>query len=161
MFLRLIYIVSLSTIILHSSGAQYLHYNKLGHRMQANYKVGDPIKFTLKETGEPFKGQIINFTDSTIVFKYYEFKPEEIESIYIDEKIMSSYMLKYKWHRVLIMAGIGYPLLETMNYGYFNQKAFLTGAFMVQAGLLIRLMLRKKLPINERYTLTIVHSSNQ
>lgn len=151
-------ITVLSTAPLHG---QFLYFNKKGHRLQAKYKTGDEIGFMLKENDAPYKGQILGFTDSTIVFKNYQFGLDEIKSIKVDEKIASNYMLKYKWHRILIMIGVGYPLIEAVNNQRINRQASFNGLLMIQAGLLIKLMLREYLPLNDKYQLTIIRSVNQ
>jgi hypothetical protein len=143
-----------------TSHAQYLHFNKLNHRVYANYKVGENITFKLKGTDERFNGQILGITDSTIVFEYYEFSPDEIAAIYIDEKIMSHYMFKFKWYRILIFTGIGYPMLETVNSGKTDSETIRQGLLMIGAGIFIRLIMRDQLPIDERHTLTIIHSGD-
>ena len=112
---------------------QFLHYNKLGHRMQANYKINDEITFDLKETGDIYSGIITGFTDSTIVFKNYEFRPDEISHVYVDSKIVSNYMFKYKWPRIFIVSGLGYTGLELLNYGTVNGGTIFEGLALVMS----------------------------
>ena len=154
-------LILLLSLTLYPGSAQYLHFNKLNHRVYANYKVGDSIAFTLKETGDRFDGTILGFTDSTIVFKYYEFSLDEIGSIYVDEKIASHYMFKYKVHRVLFMAGAGILLLDTFNNWEVSKRAWKTGGTLIGASLVYMLITRRRLPIDERHTLTIIHTPIQ
>lgn len=153
-----ILISALSTLPLHG---QYLHFSKKGHRLQVKYKIGDEIGFKLKENDVPYQGQILGFTDSTIVFKNYQFSIKEIQSIRVDQKIQSNYILKYNVSRVLIMVGVGLPIIEAVNNQRINRQVTFNGMLMIQAGLLMKLMLREYLPLNEKYSLTIIRSANQ
>lgn len=134
--------------------AQKLLFHKNRHR-QALYKQGDVISFRLKKDKSKITRQIRGFEDSLIVFEDLKVNPNQITHLYVDAKTKIWYFLKYKYEKIFLIAGVGYPLLELINQGEVSKETLMIGGPLIAAGLLARWLISDKIKIRGRRKLLI------
>jgi hypothetical protein len=135
---------------------QKLLFHKNRHR-EAIYKKGDEISFRLKNDKSKITGQIIGFEDSVIVFPGFKINPRRISHLYVDSKTKIWYILRYKYERIFLIAGTGYPLLELVNHGEIEKETLIISGSLITAGLLARWLISDKIKIKGRRRLVIIH----
>lgn len=135
--------------------AQKLVFHKNRNR-QALYEEGDIISFRLKNEKSKTTGQIRGFEDSLIVFQSFKVNPKDITHLYVDSKTKVWYILRYKYEKIFLIAGFGYPLLELVNQGEVDKEALVIGGSLVVAGLLARWLIDDKIKIKRRRRLLII-----
>ncbi len=128
----------------------------LGKRVQAIYHVGDEIGLKSNESGQKLKKEIMAITDSSVVFRNAEVLIEEVSHIFVDGKIGSWYMLKYKYDRIFALAGGAFLLLDVANTGDLSSDAVLVTGSLFGAALLSRLLMPRWIRINHRRKVRIV-----
>jgi hypothetical protein len=154
---RFLAVSVLLCVIAGSSFAQnILMFQKNQHR-QAFYKTGDVISFRIKGDRAKHKGQIKNIEDSVIVIGYYRINPQEISDLYVDDKTRIWFILRYKYGKVLPMAGIGYLLLDVINTGEIKEETVIIGASLVATGILLKSIIGNRLRIRGKRKLEILH----
>lgn len=148
----------LLTILLGSYSicwGQKLLFHKNRYR-QALYKAGDIISFRLKNDKSKITGQITGFDDSLIVFQDFKVNPKAITHLYVDSKTKMWYLLRYKYEKIFLIAGLGYPLLEFVNHGELSKATLIIGGSLIAAGLLARCLIGDKIKIKGARTLLII-----
>jgi hypothetical protein len=135
--------------------AQNLLFHKNRHR-QALYKQGDVISFKLKNDKSKIAGQIRDFEDSLIVFQGFKVNPNEITHLYVDSKTKVWYILRYKYEKIFLIAGVGYTLLELINQGEMDKETLIVSGSLISAGLLARWLISDKIKIKGRRRLLII-----
>lgn len=141
-----------------SAQTKALHFSIIGKRVKAIYKTGDEFSFRLKGGNADITSTILDFSDSTIVFQYYQVKISEIDKVRADEKIRSWYMLKYKYDKAFTVAGVGFLALDVANTGDFNRNTLITSGSLILAGVLARIVVKKWIKLNYRRRLTIINT---
>jgi hypothetical protein len=134
---------------------QKLLFHKNRHR-QAFYKEGDVISFRLKNDKSKITGQIRGFEDSLIVFLDFKIDPKKITHLYVDGKTKSWYILRYKYEKMFLIAGVGYPLLELVNNGEVDKEVLIIGGSLITAGLFTRWLISDKIKIKGRRRILII-----
>jgi hypothetical protein len=124
---------------------------------QAFYKTGDVISFRLKGDKSKHKGQIKNIEDSVIVIRYYRIDPREISDLYVDDKTKIWFILRYKYGKVLPMAGVGYLLLDAINTGEIKEETLVISASLIATGILLKSIIGKRLRVRGKRKLQILH----
>jgi hypothetical protein len=138
--------------------AQRLFFRKNRFR-ETYYKVGDEITFRVKGDKRKIHDRIIGFMDdSLIMFRNYMVNPKEITHLYVDEKTVVWYVLRYKYARILLFAGAGYLLLDTINQGETSKETLAISAPLIGAGLLAQFLISKKMRIRGKRRFYIVSS---
>jgi hypothetical protein len=138
---------------------QYLLFQKNRYR-QAIYKVGDVISFRMKNDRSKFTGQIYGFEDSVMIFHYYRINPKEISHLYVDNKTRIWFILRYKYGKVLPIAGAGYVLLDAINTGQVRGESLAIGGTLVATGLLLKAIIGDKIRIRGKRKLVILGGEN-
>ena len=136
-----------------------LAFRKSSHRV-AHYETGDVISYRLVGGKSKITGQIEGFTDSTIVFRSYEVNPRDISHIYVDAKTKQWFAFRYKYEKVLLMAGFGYLMLDVINTGELTQDTKWVSLSLIAAGLTARFLITDRFKINGRKRLTIVDNES-
>jgi hypothetical protein len=140
---------------LQSACAQkFLLFQKNRHR-QALYKVGDVLSFTIKGNTTKFTGEIRGFEDSVIVFRFYRINPKEISHLYVDDKTRIWYIFRYKYGKVLPIAGAGYCMLELVNTGELTRETLIIGGSLIGAGFLLKTIIGERIRIKGKRKLVI------
>jgi len=142
-------------IVLAEGQAQHILAFRKNSRM-AYYEKGDVVSFRLIGGKNKITGQIEGFTDSTIVFRSYELHPRNISHIYVDDKTRQWFAFRYKYEKVLLIAGFGYMMLDVINTGELTQDTKWVSLALVGAGLTTRFLITDRFKIKRRSTLTIV-----
>lgn len=124
---------------------------------QALYKEGDVISFRLKNDKSKITGQIIGFQDSIIAFQGFKVDPNKITHLYVDSKTKVWYILRYKYEKIFLIAGIGYPLLELVNQGEVEKETLIIGGSLIVAGMLARWLINDKIKIKGRRRILIIN----
>jgi hypothetical protein len=123
----------------------------------AQYHQGEKITFYLKDEGVKITDYIRGFTDSTIIFKDYSIDPRKISHVYIDDKTINWYFLKFKYEKLCLIAGAGYFLLDVVNTGEINAGTAMVSGSMLAAAGIFRLCIKKRIPLGgRRRTLHII-----
>lgn len=136
-------------------GQNTLMFRKNRHKI-AYYKVGDEISVQLKGSKEKFSGKIEGFEDSLIVFKYHSINPGDIAAIYVDDKIRSWFILRYKYEKIFLFTGIAYLLVDVANAERLRQETAVIGGSIITAGLLAKFLVSKKIKIKGNRKLLIL-----
>ena len=134
---------------------QKLLFHKNRNR-QAMYKAGDVISFRVKGDNTKVTGQIRGFEDSLIVFPGFKINPQTITHLYVDDKTKVWYVLRYKYEKIFLIAGLGYPLLELINQGEVDDETLVVSGALITAGLLERWLIDDKIKIKGRRRLIIL-----
>ena len=113
------------------------------------YKEGDVISFRIKNNKSKITRKIRGFEDSLIVFQDFKINPDKITHFYVNKSLI-------RQTRKIIYAGVGYPLLELINFGVVDQKALTIGGSLIAAGLLVGLLIRHKIKTEGRNKLLII-----
>ena len=134
---------------------QKLLFHQSRHK-EALYKTGDIISFRLKNNKSKITGQIRGFEDSLVVFRNYKVNPNEITHLYVDSKTKSWYILRYKYEKIFLIAGVGYLLLDVLNTGELSEKTLIISGSLVSAGLLAKWLINDRIKIKGRRKLLII-----
>ncbi|HPM32153.1 MAG TPA: hypothetical protein PLJ60_17605 [Chryseolinea sp.] len=137
------------------SYGQKLLFHKSRHR-EAIYKKGDKISFRLKNAKSKITGQIIGFEDSVIAFQGFKINPEQISHLYVDSKTKIWYVMRYKYEKIFLIAGIGYSFLELVNEGEVDKETLIISGSLITVGLLARWLISDKIKIKGRRRLLII-----
>jgi hypothetical protein len=133
---------------------QQLHL-KIGKYRTAVYEPGDTISFRLHDEKFSVTDRIIGFGDSNIIFPGYEIHPGRISHVYVDGKIRSLYLLKYKYKKIFLISGSGYLALDWINNGDVPRETYVVSGVLVGAGLLAMLLIDNKIKVKGNRTLSI------
>lgn len=68
--------------------------------------------------------------------------------------------MKYKYDKLLLIAGIGYPLIDLVNSGELDPTTLIIGGSLISAGLLARWFIKKTIKIRGNRQLIIVQPFN-
>lgn len=150
-FLTIIFLLGLSSICY----GQKLLFHKKRHR-EALYKEGDVISFNLRNDKSKITGQIRGFEDSLVVFSGFKINPKEITHLYVDDKTKKWYIFRYKYEKIFLIAGVGYPLLELINNGEVDKEILIIGGSLITTGLLAKWLISNKIKIKGRRRLLII-----
>lgn len=146
-------------IILFSFGSisygQKLLFHKNRNR-EAFYKVGDIISFRLNNDKSKISGPIKDFEDSLIVFQNFKVSLNEITHLYVDNKIKTWYILRYKYKKLFIISGVGYLLLDVLNNEELNKNTLIISGSLIAAGLLAKWLISDTIEIKGRRRLLIL-----
>ena len=129
--------------------------SKNKHR-QAYYKAGDAISFRVKGDKSKITDQIKAFEDSVIVFQGYQVPVREITDLYVDDKTKIWFILRYKYKKLLPVAGAGYLLLDVVNTKTLDKNTLLLSGALVGAGLLAKYFISDRFKIRKKRKLVII-----
>jgi hypothetical protein len=118
------------------------------NRHRELYKEGDVISFRIKNNKSKITRKIKGFDDSLIVFQDFKVYPHEITHFYINKSL--------KKGSKILFVGVGYPIIEFINFGVIDKKAMMIGFSSIAAGLLVRLLIRNKIEIKGRTKLSVI-----
>jgi hypothetical protein len=140
---------------IHTRGQSLLYFKNNGHR-EAVYSAGDKLTFELKDTKIKRSDRIIGFNDSLIIFQKYSLSPKEIAALYVDEKIRSSFILRYKYEKLFFLTGGLFLPIDIINTGKIEQKALAVSGILFGAGLLAKALIGNKVLIKGRRKLLVI-----
>ena len=140
--------------------AQKLLVHESWHR-EAIYKVGDEISIWIKNNESMYTATITGFQDSLIVFHDDTVNVSQITHVFVDKKIRRWYFMKYKWEKLFLYLGIGYPLLELINHGSVDKETLIIGGSLVAAGLLARKLISQRIRIEGKRKVVIMYPIKQ
>ncbi len=135
--------------------AQKLLFHKNRHQ-EVSYEIGDKISFRVKGSRDKITRQITRFQDSLILFRDYQVNPDSISHLYVDNKTKIWYIMRYKYEKLFLIAGIGYPLIDAINTGELDSTTLIIGGSLIGAGLLARWLIRDTIKIRGKRKLEIV-----
>lgn len=101
---------------------------------EAFYRIGDPLTFRIKSSNEKISGVINAISDTAFVIDQVSHKPSDIDRIYIDKKTRVWFFLKYKWKTLFLLGGVGFILIDAVNYGEIAQESLIIGGTLIAAG---------------------------
>lgn len=154
-FMRLcILYVFLLVFNTHGFGQKLLFYKK-SYR-QAYYKTNDVISFRLQGSREKITGKIKGFEDSLIVFEGRKVDPRQISHLYVDAKTKTWYILRYKYEKIFMFAGITWLVTDLVNSGQVSPKTLVISGSLIGASLLARLLISDSMKIKGKRKLLIV-----
>lgn len=136
-------------------GQRYLIFIKNRYR-QAIYRAGDEISFRVKGDKSKITAQIESFEDTAIVFDGLKINPRNITDIYVDDKTKDWYIIRYKYEKLFLIAGVGFLLIDGGNTGSFNNKTLLISGSFVSASFLARWLIKDRMRIRGRRKLAII-----
>ena len=136
---------------------QFLLFIKNNHR-KVTYQKGEIISFRLKGDDMKITERILGFEgDSLLVFDgLFKVNPKEISDMYVDEKTSTWFIFRYKYSKVLPMAGVGYLLLDVVNTEKFNKSTLITSGSLISAGLLAKWLIKDRIKIKGQRKLGII-----
>ena len=108
----------------------------------------------MNEDKKMITGEIVEFRDSTIVFRGFEVNVGEISSLYIDEK--TKWWLRYKVQQLSLLAGGGYLLLDVINNGELSQNTLIISGTLIGVGIVAKFLVGNRIKIRGRTKLRII-----
>ena len=123
---------------------------------EAIYNVGDVISFRTKGSKEKITWQITDITDSTIVSGDRSIEPYKIGAMYVDKKSRQFFFLRYKYRPILLAAGIGYFLIDTINSKEVDPTTVIISSSMVGAGIIAGLLIKPYIKLKPGRKLVIL-----
>jgi len=153
--LRFSLVVILLLLGSFDGNSQKLLFQKNRYR-QALYEPGDQLTFRLKGSRTKIFGQILGFEDSLIVFRDFKINPAKISHLYVDAKTRIWFILRYKYSKLLLIAGTGYLFLDAVNSGEFREKTLIISGTLIGAGLLAKIFISERMKIKGRRKLVII-----
>ncbi|XOV93094.1 MAG: hypothetical protein ACFHWX_23210 [Bacteroidota bacterium] len=149
-------------ITISPGDAQVLLFHKKQHR-EAFYRVGEVLSFSTRTDASRKDSQILGFEgDTLIVFQNYTINPREVTCLYVDDKTRGWNPLRVL-DKVLLIAGVGYPLLEYVNEGLIHRGepdsgTLVVGGILIGASFLPRWLISDKIRIKGGRKLVIIDS---
>lgn len=119
------------------------------------YKTGDIISFRVKDDKSKYKGVIVTFEDSAIVFKGYKIHVNQITRLYIDEK--TKWWLRFKIEQILLLGGSAYLLLDVINNNELSEETLIICGISIGAGLFAKWLIGNRIKIRGRTKLRILN----
>jgi hypothetical protein len=155
---RSIYVFALLAALclaLSANGQRMLAFKK-GKNKIAYYEAGELISFRLRGDKERYTAQIERFTDTTIVFNYAQVALHDISHIYVDKKTREWFAMRYKYEKLLLIAGFGYLMLDVFNTGELTQETKWVSLSLISAGVVAKCLITDRFRIkgNKRLYLT-------
>jgi hypothetical protein len=148
-------VLTASCLLIEASAQQVLAFRKGSERV-AYYENGDIISFRFAGGKNKVTGHIEGFTDSTIVFSQYEVNVRDISHIYVDGKTRQWFAHRYKYEKLLLIAGFGYLMLDVINTGELTEDTKWVSVGLIGAGLTASFLITDRFKIKGRKSLTIV-----
>jgi hypothetical protein len=130
---------------------------KKGHSRVAYYEKGEVLSFRLKGDRTSHTFQIEGFTDSTIVFRYHEVPLAEISHVYVDQKTRPWFAMRYKYEKLLLIAGFGYFMMDVINNGELTDETKWVSLSLIGAGIVAKFMVTDKFRIAGKKRLYIIN----
>jgi hypothetical protein len=140
---------------LNAGAQQMLVFNK-GKNKMAHYQAGELISFRIRGDKERYTAQIEGFTDTTIVFRHAEVALREISHIYVDQKTREWFAMRYKYEKLLLIAGFGYLMLDVIHTGELTQETKWVSLSLISAGVLAKFLISDRFRIRGNKRLSIV-----
>lgn len=137
-------------MLITSYGQRVFMVEKPGTVNNLKYNVGDRMELKTK-AGEHISGIINQVRDTAIVVDYIFVMNDDIKNIYTRRVIFSVFS------EVGIKGGIGYVFIDGFNNlinnesEIFRESALKTGGIMVGAGLLLKLISKRKRHIDNQH----------
>ncbi len=125
------------------------------HR-QAIYKIGDEITFRFRSNATKHTYLITGLTDSLIVSDSLRFNPKTISALYVDNKTKDWYIVRYKYPKLLPIAGAGYMGAELVNTGQISKPSLIVGSALIGAGLLANWLVKDYIRLKGQSRLAII-----
>ncbi len=140
--------------ILAQNSQLYLRDDRRVNRT-ALYQVGEEISFWVEGHDQMVTRVIRNFTDSLIVFDDYRIAIDDISHWYVDDKVRSWYILRYKTI-ILPIAGAGYILIDGFNTRELAPSALLIGGSLIAGGFLLKWIIGNRIRIRGSTKVSII-----
>lgn len=141
----------------HEMPGQTVLIFKKNQRKVAYYRVSETIGFRLKGSKTDYHDTIIGFTDSLILFEGYQIHPKEISHLLLDRQTRQWNVIKYKWSRLLLIGGLGYPLIDLVNHGNLSEKTLVRSGSSVGLGMMAAWVIPPRIKIKGKRRLYIVN----
>jgi hypothetical protein len=125
----------------------------------AYYESGEVISFRLKGDRTRHTFQIEGFTDSTIVFRYHQIALREISHVYVDQKTRQWFAMRYKYEKLLLIAGFGYFMMDVINTGELSDETKWVSLSLIGAGIVAKFMVSDKFRIGGKKRLYLLDTS--
>lgn len=135
----------------------FLLFHKNRYR-EAHYVVSDVITFRVKGEKKKVTAEIIGFEDSLIVFQQFKVNPKNITDLYVDAKTQIWYAFRFKYARLLLIAGAGYMLIDLANHGELEKSTVVFGTTLITAGVIAQLLVSRRIKIKGRRRLEIIRA---
>ena len=123
----------------------------------AYYEKGEVISFRVNGDRTRHTHQIETFTDSTIVFRYHEVALRDITHVFVDQKTRQWFEMRYKYEKVLLIAGFGYLMMDVINTGELSNETKWVSLSLIGAGIVAKFMVKDKIRIGGRKQLYLVN----
>ena len=148
--------LSSAIVVFHCCVGQHtlLMLEKKSRNKNVYYRPGNKISFRVNEDKRRITGEILEFRDSTIVFRGFEVPVSEISSLYIDEK--TKWWLRYKVQQLSLLAGGGYLLLDVINNGELSENTLMISGTLIGVGVVAKILIGNRIKIRGRTKLRII-----
>ena len=158
------FVLYLSAIILFHLGysQKFLVLEKMGTRKRLEYHLQQSITYKLK--GEKFyrTDVIEDLVDDVIVFQFAFFRLKDIDAVDIRTKPTDKVDFSRHW-LTIIVGGVGYFLVDQFNNAIINgnsaridEKVLRTSAIITGAGIMMKVLKKKKVKLKRNWRLRIV-----
>ncbi|QCK16501.1 hypothetical protein DCC35_18075 [Mangrovivirga cuniculi] len=140
-------------------GQQFIRLsNKSGSKRKV-INVGDPFIYKLYNDDTVYKDQLVGVTDSTFQLTYETLKPEEVQTVY---KTETNFMDRFSGYLIAggaILITIDFLNIQVVQDADYepNSGIFIAGGTMIGAGLIYKLLRRKKYRLDKSWELRLIN----
>ncbi len=121
----------------------------------ATYRIGEEISFSVVESKQRITQKIVGFKDSLIVFHSFKLPVQAISALFVDEKTKRWYPLRYKYDKILPIAGAEYLVADAVVSRQLRPNTVLISGLLVGGGLLARKLIGDRITVKGKRRLVI------
>jgi hypothetical protein len=123
---------------------------------EAKYYAGEVIAFRIKDNDFKVTDQIKGFKDGLILFDGYEVDPKDITHLYMDDKTIIWFALRFKLSRLCSIAGAAYLGLDLLNNYETDRSTIILGSSLIATGVLSHVIFRRVFKIKGKLKLVVI-----
>lgn len=149
-------LVTLGILYLNSSlfGQKSLLFIKNDSRY-ATYRIGEVVSFDIAGSKQRITQKIEGFEDSLIVFHTFKLPVSDISALYVDEKTKRWYPLRFKYQKILPIAGAQYLVADAVVSQKLRPNTLLISGILFGGGLLARKLISNRITVKGKRRLVI------
>ncbi len=142
------YLVTLGMLCFNASvfGQTSLLFIKNNSRY-ATYRIGEDLSFDIAGNKQRITQKIEGFEDSLIVFNTFKLPVNDISALYVDEKTKRWYPLRFKYEKILPIAGAEYLVADAIVSRKLRPNTLLISGLLFGGGMLARKLIGRRITV--------------
>lgn len=121
----------------------------------ATYRIGEDVSFDIAGSKQRITQRIEGFEDSLIVFHTFKLPVNDISALYVDEKTKRWYPLRFKYDKILPIAGAEYLIADAIVSRKIRPNTLLISGLLFGGGLLARKLIGDRITVKGKRRLVI------